>query len=144
MQNRPTSAGTIASMILFALGGTAPPAHGGEVQLAPKQVYVRYCGACHGPDAKGDGVAGAFMKPRPPDLTVLASQNGGAFPLERIVKAIDGRDVPRAHGSPAMPVWGHILSEQFGGVDEQGPSVERRVQGRILLITAYLRAIQAK
>ena len=143
MRNRPTFAGTIASMILLALG-TAPAVHGAEVQVSEKQVYLRYCGACHGPDAKGDGVAGAFMKPRPPDLTVLASQNGGEFPLERVVKAIDGRDVPRAHGSPAMPVWGDILSEQFGGADKQGPSVERRVQGRILLISAHLRAIQAK
>ena len=144
MLNRPMLTGTVAFMILLAFGGNLPPAHGAELRVSAKQVYVRYCGACHGPDGKGDGVSGAFMKPRPPDLTVLASQNGGEFPLERVVKAIDGRDIPRAHGSPAMPVWGQIMSEQFGGADVQRPSVESRVQGRILYITEHLRAIQAK
>ena len=137
-------AGPVALMVLLVFGGTVPSAHGAELRVSAKQVYLRYCGSCHGPDGKGDGVAGAFMKPRPPDLTVLASENGGEFPLERVVKAIDGRDIPRAHGSPAMPVWGQIMSEMFGGADGQRPSVERRVQGRILRITEHLRAIQAK
>jgi hypothetical protein len=74
----------------------------------------------------------------------LHRRTGGEFPLERVVKSIDGRDVPRAHGSPAMPVWGEIMSEQFEGADKQGPSVERRVQARILLISEHLRAIHAK
>ncbi len=29
-----------------------------------KALYVKYCGACHGPEAKGDRIAGTFMSSR--------------------------------------------------------------------------------
>jgi len=133
-----------ASGISLMASGFGPPARAAEPAPPGRALYLQYCSACHGPEAKGDGVAGTFMRPKPPDLTLLARRHGGEFPLEQVVKAIDGREVPRAHGDPAMPVWGQILSEELGSGTKQRPQVERRVQGRILSIAEYLQAIQVK
>jgi mono/diheme cytochrome c family protein len=109
-----------------------------------RQLYLRYCSACHGPEGKGDGVAGSLMRPHPADLTRLAARHGGEFPMEQVVRAIDGREALRAHGEPAMPVWGEILSDELGGKSNQNPAIERRVQSRIFSIAEYLRTIQEK
>jgi mono/diheme cytochrome c family protein len=105
---------------------------------AGRATYVRYCGACHGPQGRGDGVAGTFMRPKPPDLTQLARKNDGKFPLQRVIATIDGRETVRAHGDPDMPVWGEIF-----GAEAHGEMTRRaEVQGKLLLIAEYLRSIQ--
>jgi mono/diheme cytochrome c family protein len=104
-------------------------------------VYVRYCGACHGPNAKGDGIAGTLMTPKPPDLTVLAKKNQGEFPFMRVMRVIDGRDTVRAHGDPTMPVWGEVFSADAAG-SSLGERIE--VQGKLMLLTDYLRSVQEK
>lgn len=105
-----------------------------------KQAYVRYCGACHGPEGKGDGIAGTFMRAKPADLTQLAKQNGGTFPFMRVMETIDGRNTPRAHGEPQMPVWGEIFAE------EPTWEMARRSETRAKLaaITDYIKSIQEK
>ena len=109
-----------------------------------RALYRRYCGACHGPEGKGDGVTSSLMRPKPTDLTTLASRYGGEFPMEQVVRSIDGREAFHAHGEPSMPVWGEVLSDELGSGDKQRPPIERRVQGRIFLIADYLRSIQAR
>jgi mono/diheme cytochrome c family protein len=128
--------------IAFLVLGAVALAAAAQQEKSGRPLYLRYCGACHGPQAKGDGVASSFMRPSPPDLTLLAKQHGGEFPLNAIAKAIDGREMPRAHGDPWMPVWGTLLGEK---VAENKPKadVEAKVQGRILAIAEYLRSIQA-
>ena len=49
---------------------------------------------------------------KPVNLTELAAQNGGTFPMERVVKRIDGRDPLVSHGSP-MPVYGDFFEGVF-------------------------------
>lgn len=49
---------------------------------------------------------------KPVNLTELAAQNGGSFPLARVVKRIDGRDPLVSHGSP-MPVYGDFFEGRF-------------------------------
>jgi hypothetical protein len=83
------------------------------------------------------------MRPSPPDLTLLAKQHGGEFPLDTVAKMIDGREMPRVHGDPWMPVWGTVLSENAAGGKKPKAAVEGKVQGRILAIAEYLRTIQA-
>jgi mono/diheme cytochrome c family protein len=105
-----------------------------------RALYLRYCGACHGPGGKGDGVAGTFMRPKPIDLTQIAKKNGGTFPFEETVRIIDGRTTVRAHGDPDMPVWGEVFR------DHPAWEMTRRagVRGTLVLITEHLRAIQEK
>ena len=136
--------GRVAFVMLVVLGSAASGARPAEAEQDGRALYRRYCAACHGPEAKGDGVVASFLKPKPPDLTMLASRNGGEFPMEGVVKTIDGREMLRAHGEPVMPVWGQILSEELGSKGKLRPAVERRVQGRIFAIADYLRTIQAK
>jgi len=42
-----------------------------------------------------------------PDLTSIAKRNGGVFPVDRVMMNIDGRAMPRAHGTSEMPIWGN-------------------------------------
>ena len=84
------------------------------------------------------------MRPAPADLTRLASRHGGEYPLELVVRTIDGRQALRAHGEPTMPVLGEVLSEELGSKDKQRPAIERRVHERIFAIAEYLRTIQAQ
>lgn len=70
-----------------------------------KSLFQTHCAACHGANAEGKGpLAGALLL-QPADLTALAAGNGGEFPLERVLKRIDGTDPLVSHGSP-MPVYG--------------------------------------
>jgi mono/diheme cytochrome c family protein len=141
MGYRPQVAVSPACVLLLLLAAAGPSAGADE---EGERLYRQYCASCHGRQAKGDGDVAASMRIKPPDLTQLAARNGGEFPLELVVKKIDGREIPRAHGSPAMPVWGDVLA---GKVTDGRPSsvpVERRVQARILSIADYLRMIQGK
>ena len=144
MPYSPTRPNVFAWVLLSMLGAAGSSARAAEHEHPGRQLYLQYCGACHGPEAKGDGIVGTFMRLKPPDLTQLAARHGGEFPLEQVVKTIDGREVPRAHGDPAMPVWGQILSEELGSGTKQRVPIERRVQGRILSIAEYLQTIQVK
>ena len=100
-----------------------------------RRLYAENCAACHGPDARGDGVVARVLTIPVPDLTTLAANNDGAFPDERV---IDGRKQLTAHGSRLMPVWGteFWLDE---GADERA---EVMASERIHALIAYLQTIQ--
>lgn len=105
-----------------------------------REAYLRYCGACHGPDGKGDGIAGSLMTPKPSDLTQIAKKHGGEFPFQQVAADIDGTRTVRAHGDSAMPVWGDL----FKAEPHWEASRRAEVQAKIALITNYVKSIQAK
>jgi mono/diheme cytochrome c family protein len=125
-------------MLASVLAGPAAATTDTTPESIGRALYLKYCGACHGPAGKGDGVAATFFTPKPPDLTQIAKRNHGTFPTMRVMRLIDGRDTLRAHGDPDMPVWGEVFQEQSGWSLNQ----RAEVQGKIMLITDYLRAIQ--
>jgi mono/diheme cytochrome c family protein len=100
----------LVSVALAVLVAAPCTARAGESEDADRALFLRYCAACHGADGKGGGVVGPAFANRPPDLTRLARDAGGEFPLARVLRAIDGRDVIRAHGSADMPVWGEVFA----------------------------------
>ena len=71
-----------------------------------KTEYLSSCAACHGEDAKGDGVLRSVLKVPPADLTMLARRNDGHFPIAAVTEVIDGRTFIAAHGTREMPIWG--------------------------------------
>ena len=71
-------------------------------------LYLENCVACHGVSLEGQGPMAGVMLIKPSDLTTLSAGNGGAFPLVRVIKRIDGRDPLVSHGSP-MPVYGSLF-----------------------------------
>jgi mono/diheme cytochrome c family protein len=101
--------------------------------VSGEQDYRVACAACHGLSGRGDGPVATELRAAPPDLTLLATKNGGTFPAKVVQEIIDGRRSMRAHGSHEMPVWGSIFAE-----------VQKdRAEARISDIVAYVRSIQA-
>ncbi|WP_439400090.1 c-type cytochrome (plasmid) [Bradyrhizobium sp. PMVTL-01] len=110
------------------------------------------CASCHGADARGKGPVSSQLRIPPPDLTMLAKNNHGVFPMDAVYETINGLKTIPAHGTREMPVWG----ERFNPVvnlphyvdpyywkkagPEQNPEVV--VRKRILAVIDYLSRIQ--
>ncbi len=104
---------------------------------AGKETYVRYCAACHGESAKGDGPAATALKPPPTDLTTLSKRHEGKFPSGYVGALVKfGRSLA-AHGSMDMPVWG----ARFKTLD---PDHDPTGQQHIDDLVAYLESLQVK
>ena len=125
------------------LGGSRP-VQAADARDANRLLYRRYCGACHGPNGKGDGLVGTLLQTKPTDLTEIAKKHGGDFPTAEIEMVIDGRTTVRAHGEPDMPVWGEILREQAAGSQPGTQSANEQARRKIAFITAYIKSIQEK
>lgn len=103
--------------------------------------YHTHCATCHGLEGRGDGPMSGVMTIKPVDLTELTAANGGTFPLERVVKRIDGRDPLVSHGSP-MPVYGDYFEGTFD-VPMKAPTGQPILTSQpVVDLVAYLREIQ--
>ncbi|MFN7922213.1 MAG: cytochrome c [Bryobacteraceae bacterium] len=105
-----------------------------KVPAEGAQVYLRYCGACHGERCKGDGPAAKAMKVPPANLTTLAKSNGGQFPAVRLLTILGRTETLTAHGSEEMPVWGDAFLSSKSG--------EPVAQLRLHNLLSFLEAIQ--
>lgn len=103
-----------------------------------KDRFMRQCGICHGIDGGGAGAFSELLVVTPPDLTVLAKNNGGHFPFKKIHKIVDGRDLPLAHGSGTMPIWGERYEHS---VPDRNETI---IAGRIFELMLFLDSIQKK
>lgn len=111
-----------------------------------KLEYEAACAVCHGPAGKGDGYMKSQLVDRVPDLTVLARNNHGVFPFDRVYQIIDGRQEIKAHGPRQMPIWGRAFSLQSSIFFQNYPpyDAESSARSRILALTEYLYRLQAK
>ena len=125
---------------LFMLAPLAPTSAEDLSHYNGEQLYYRFCAACHGERAEGNGPVASFFKIAPPDLTRLAQRRGGQYPAEDVRKVIDGRDVSGPHGSRQMPVWGM----EFYYADTGNPDKQKQVEVLIDRLVEYLRTIQKK
>ena len=100
-------------------------------------LYTEYCATCHGLDGRGGGPMAGVLMIKPANLTELSAANGGSFPLERVVKRIDGRDPLVSHGSP-MPVYGQFFGYDAEAALEGSASTVQPVAD----LVAYLKEIQ--
>jgi mono/diheme cytochrome c family protein len=114
--------------------------HAGEApDMSGAELYREFCASCHGLQGHGDGPVAPGLRHKVPDLTELAKRRGGVFPAEEIHRIIDGRSMPRAHGSAEMPVWGW----EFYGYEGEDATRRRRAAELIDQIVDYLRSIQS-
>ena len=113
-----------------------------ERHVAGSDLYVQYCGACHGSGAKGDGPLAATLKRPPADLTRIAARNGGKFDETALMTVIDGRRTVAEHGPRDMPVWGARFEEDLRKEGEPMHTYVGLLQTRSLV--DYLRSIQVK
>ena len=128
--------------LLAALAPAVPAAAEGSSDVQVKmgrELFMTYCSSCHGAEGRGDGPVAKALKKPPADLTRIAARREGAFPASEIAKFIDGRTVVESHGTREMPVWGQRFSEEMG----KDSVAEEITRGRIDVIIAYLRTIQA-
>jgi mono/diheme cytochrome c family protein len=77
--------------------------------LSGADTFNVHCVQCHGARGEGNGPDAVARSLAVPDLRTLARRNGGTFPAEAVASYIDGTDMPGAHGSRAMPVWGPVF-----------------------------------
>ena len=117
----------------------------GAVEVDGKSEYQAACANCHGVDGKGKGPLSTQLTVMPADLTVLAKNNNGVFPLTAVYEVIDGRTDNKiiiAHGSRDMPIWGDRYRPGPDAVFY--PYAGLSVRTRILAVIDYLNSIQAK
>jgi mono/diheme cytochrome c family protein len=124
----------LALMPWVAARPTAAPAQGASRTFAGRDLFSAHCASCHGVTGVGNGPVAPSMRKAPPDITGLSLANGGLFPLERVRRVVEGRDVP-SHGDREMPVWGDVFRLESGASREV-------VRERIGAIVEYLRTMQ--
>lgn len=146
MSSRHLIPGVVAGLVVATLAGvsaarqttgpTTPPLVIGS--MAGGDLYQAYCASCHGRQGKGDGPTVPALKSPMPDLTTLATRNGGVYPSERVVALVTHGEALRspAHGSRDMPVWGPL----FRALD---PS-DTRARVRVSAIVEFVASMQAK
>lgn len=131
--------------LALATGFAAPAARAAE-EAKPKppplvesgeRLYVRHCAVCHGASATGDGPFASILTVPPSDLTGLTARRG-SFPEDEIAAYVDGRFVPRAHGTREMPIWGRWLGQPMA----PGVEPDEVTRGEILAIVTYLKGLQ--
>jgi len=122
------------ALICLGLPAMAQDAEAGRAS------YERYCAACHGIEATGEGPMRPVLMVMPTDLTRLTAGNGGEFPLARVIKRIDGRDPLVSHGSP-MPVYGDFFEGEDMTV--KTPAGQPVMTSRpVVDLVAYLQSLQ--
>lgn len=101
-----------------------------------KSIFRGYCQSCHGATAQGDGPVGVHLKVPPANLTEISQRNDGAFPADKVAKAIESGRGIKGHGSHEMPIWGEAFEVVEGGQSQE------QVGQRVADLVAYLESIQ--
>lgn len=119
----------------IALGGCTPEPDAQE----GRALYMTYCAACHGQDARGNGPISGELPVPPADLTVLSVDNGGVFPSARVMEKING--YPERYQSDIMPEFGTMLSgPKVIWTDDTGTEIE--TPRNLLALRDYLASLQ--
>jgi mono/diheme cytochrome c family protein len=98
-----------AFRLAVALAAWSAPAAAQDA-VRGEALFLDHCAACHGIEARGNGPRAPVLTIQPTDLTRLAAEAGGVFPLLRAARRIDGTDPLVSHGSP-MPIWGPFFDD---------------------------------
>ena len=106
----------IAAVVGLLLAVDAQAAEKPDAAAAAKGqiTYVRYCVACHGKAARGDGGLAGDLRVPVPDLTTLAARSGGQYPYDRVARIISSGEVLKGHGNADMPAWGDVFKKTKG------------------------------
>jgi mono/diheme cytochrome c family protein len=129
-----------AVLALSALVSAAATAQTfGLADLSGAELFERFCAACHGTEARGDGPVARGLATAVPDLTRINERNGGRFPADAIRDTIDGRSPVLAHGTRVMPVWGY----EFWVEEGADITAEREARELVRRLVLYLESIQA-
>ena len=101
-------------------------------------LFARHCASCHGTFGEGDGPVATVIEAAIPNLRTLSARSGGTFPREAVLRYIDGRGMPDAHGARTMPVWG----DTFTGSGPDPAANEAAARSTIAAITDFVAELQ--
>ena len=137
--------GTLFALSLAACTLPPLPAAADDTHKIAAQDFKSFCATCHGWGGAGGGPVADVLTVEPPNLTLIAHRNGGTFPDEKVYKTIEGLEMPRAHGTKQMPVWGvwfayEAIADSLHTGDRTPPpeKIDKRIRG----LVAYLKSIQ--
>ena len=105
-----------------------------------EQMFLQYCSSCHGRTGLGNGPVSRDLKVKVPDLTILARNHRGIYPLADVIATIDGRRLVRGHGDRQMPVWG----DKFRSEAEDKKYSELSTLLKAKIIAEYVGTLQKK
>lgn len=111
-----------------------------------KREFENNCASCHGSDGKGNGPMVEFLRRSPPDLSLLAKNNQGILPINRMFDVIEGANVA-SHGSRDMPIWGreYRIEEAQNLLEARGNyDASALVRARILTLLEYINCLQVR
>lgn len=103
-----------------------------------ESTFERLCARCHGNEGRGQvAIPGSKVVPAP-DLTRIASRNGGKFDRTAVAEWIEGQSAPASHGTRTMPSWGERLTEQ----NRRYPNPEELAAATLDPVLVYLETLQ--
>lgn len=127
--------GLMAGILLAGCAPEAPVSMG-------RADYDTFCADCHGADGRGDGPVADGLSVAPSDLTLLSANNGGTFPLVRVMSHIDGY-TRRAEGEElVMPEFGPAIQAGELVPVETEPGVMTPTPERLYALAKYLETLQ--
>lgn len=136
------------ALIVAAVAAFLPAA---AAQTAGQEIgrreFLAGCAQCHGLDARGDGILSPYLVSPAPDLTTIARENGGVFPVGVLYEIIEGGGSTSIHGNSEMPAWGDRYSVDAYEVLGWRASEEDRaafIRARILALIEYVASIQVQ
>ena len=131
--------GAVAAVAVFVAHGAGAFEATSLADYSGEEIFNRFCAACHGEMAHGDGPVARSLGVMVPDLTRISQRYGG-FPTQLVRDTIDGRGARvDAHGTRTMPVWGYEFWVEEGG-DKAAQETMRKT---IAKLVDYLRSIQS-
>jgi mono/diheme cytochrome c family protein len=132
----------VSAMRAIAIAGllalTVGCANGRMAESEGEALFVQHCASCHGVFGEGDGPVASVMQVAVPNLRTLRERAGGTFPRDAVMRYIDGRDLPAAHGDRLMPVWG----DTFAAASDDPQTGEAIARERIAAITDFVERLQ--
>lgn len=111
---------------------------GPQDAVVARQDFAAYCSGCHGTDARGQVVSIGGKDVKTPDLTMLAKNNGGTFPRQRVMAQIDGY----TRDDHTMPEFGEVMLEGDKVLVDFGDGISTPTPVRLVALTDYLESLQ--
>ncbi len=133
------------SALMLTAGALSSRAVADDTHKEAQKDFQSFCASCHGWGGAGGGPVADVLKVEPPNLRLIANRNGGTFPADKVYSTIEGLEMPRAHGTKQMPVWGlwfayEAIADSLHTGDKTPPpeKIDKRIRG----LVAYLESIQ--
>lgn len=124
-----------------------PPAPASAQEDRAATDFRSLCAPCHGMSGRGDGPVASSLTVPPADLTRISERHGGTFPAEQIFDTIAGLNMPRSHGTRAMPIWGDVFVGEAVGQSvsiADAAKATSAAEARIRQLVDYLKSLQGK